>query len=293
MIFIIALIDDRALKKGSFTSLVTNFENVPLNSIKIYKVRDLVIFDKASKRLRRIESLDKNSKLDYSQCTSSNGSNDHPASNEEEKCDNDEWPSGRLFIGIVDINKWEEDARSLYNRLLNEGDNFKTQFWGKIDHLNEVRSSIRLPNTIEELKESQKVLDEVNKELEHYDWFMPRNQYFKPHTANAKKFLNNAEFISRQLNIYDANEECVSSFLGIEHKEFIKLLKYYSKPRKRSIQSFLLKQSDKARFDSEIAEQLKIFIKTKMGCWITTRMMRNHLLNVFKQRIDENNERNF
>ena len=264
-----------------------------MNSIKLYKKRDLVVYDKISKHLKRIESLDDNLESGKSLHSDSTPSNDHSASSEERKEVSDEWPSGRLFIGVIDINKWEEDTRSLYNKLLNEGYNFRTDFWGKFDNLNVKRSLIRLPNSIEELKEVQKVLNEVDKQLTHYNWFVPRNQYFKPHTANAKKCLNNAEFISRQLNIYDVNERWISSFLGIEHNEFMKLLRYYSKPRERSIKSFLLKQSDKARFDSEIAEQLKIFIKSKVGCWITTRMMRNHLLNVFKQRIDNNYERNF
>ena len=99
--------------------------------------------------------------------------------------------------------------------------------------------------------------------LELYNEFMPRTQYFKPRTANAKKFLNNAEFISRQINLFNMSKECIGSFLGIEEKEFSKLIRYYSKPRNISIKNFIDKQADKARFDSEIAEELEKFIKTK------------------------------
>ena len=56
--------------------------------------------------------------------------------------------------------------------------------------------------------------------LESYNNFMPRNQYFKPHTANAKRFLHNAEFINRQIKIHNASVECISSFLGIEGRSF-------------------------------------------------------------------------
>ena len=92
---------------------------------------------------------------------------------------------------------------------------------------------------------------------------MSRTQYFKPHTANAKKFLNNAEFISRQLSLYNTSKDCIGSFLGIEEKEFSKFLRYYSMPRDISIKKFIGKQADKARFDSEITEELEKFIKTK------------------------------
>ena len=59
-------------------------------------------------------------------------SNEHSASSEERKEVSNEWPSGRLFIGVIGINKWEEDTQSLYNKLLNEGNNFRTDFWGKL-----------------------------------------------------------------------------------------------------------------------------------------------------------------
>ena len=123
--------------------------------------------------------------------------------------------------------------------------------------------------------------------------FTPRNQYFRPRTASAKRFLNNVEFIGRQLSIYDATRQSVGSFLGIEEKEFARLLRYYSKPREFSVRKFVQKQADKARFDSEIAEELSRFISTKVGQWITTRMMRSHLLEVFKRRLDEGAEHNF
>ena len=120
-----------------------------------------------------------------------------------------------------------------------------------------------MPTTIEELKEAEKIYNDVNQALRSYNEFIPRNQYFKPHTANAKKFLNNADFISRQIRLYNTSKECISSFLGIEEKEFSKLLNYYSKPREISIKNFKEKQADKARFDSEITEELQKFIKTK------------------------------
>ena len=43
--------------------------------------------------------------------------------------------------------------------------------------------------------------------LEYYNEFTPKCQYFKPRSANAKKFLNNAEFINRQLNFYNESQE--------------------------------------------------------------------------------------
>ena len=173
-------------------------------------------------------------------------------------------PPSRLFVGIIDINKCEEDARSLFNKLIEEGDNFHTDFWLKVLPIKAERNIFHLPSTIEEMKEANKVQNEVSHALECYNDFMPRSQYFKPHTANAKKFLNNAEFISKQLNLYNVSKDCISSFLGIEKKEFSKLFSYYSKPRDISIKNFIDKQTDKARFDSEIAEELEKFIKIKV-----------------------------
>ena len=37
--------------------------------------------------------------------------------------------------------------------------------------------------------------------------FNQRIQYFKLHTANAKKFLNNAEFINRQFYLYNKSKK--------------------------------------------------------------------------------------
>ena len=186
----------------------------------------------------------------------------------DSEVDSDIWHQHRLFIGIIDINKWEEDAQALYKKLLEEGDRFSTQFWCGVRTVEEKVNSINLPTTIEELKEAEKIYNDVNQALRSYNEFIPRNQYFKPHTANAKKFLNNADFISRQIRLYNTSKECISSFLGIEEKEFSKLLNYYSKPREISIKNFKEKQADKARFDSEITEELQKFIKTKARQWI-------------------------
>ena len=189
-------------------------------------------------------------------------------SGEDSEEDIERCPSDRLFIGVIDINKCEEDARSLYNKLLNEGDNFSTDFWCGFRSVELKRNIINQPSTIEELKEAQRVCSDVSRSLDCYNEFMPKIQYFKPHTANAKKFLNNAEFINRQLNLYNESKESISSFLGIEEKEFSKLIRYYSKPRVNSIKIFIEKQTNKARYDSEIAEELKKFIKTKIRQWI-------------------------
>ena len=51
---------------------------------------------------------------------------------EDSKINEDECPLNRLFVGIIDINKWEEDAQCLYSKLLEEGDNFKTEFWREL-----------------------------------------------------------------------------------------------------------------------------------------------------------------
>ena len=118
------------------------------------------------------------------------------------------------------------------------------------------------------MKEAKRVYDDINGALESYNNFMPRNQYFKPHPPNVKRFLHNAKFINRQIKIHNASIESISSFLGIEDKEFSKLLRYFSKPRKDSIKNFIQKQTDKAKFDFEIAQELKKFIKTKMRQWI-------------------------
>ena len=116
---------------------------------------------------------------------------------------------------------------------------------------------------------------------------------FKPHTSWAKKFLNNAEFINRQLSTYEIDTKWISQFLGIEEKEFKKLLKYYSKPREESIKNFVRKQEDKAKYDYEIAGELRSFINTKQGQWVTTKMMRNHLLRIFKERLEDESVENF
>ena len=53
----------------------------------------------------------------------------------------------------------------------------------------------------------EKIQDDMSNALEYYNEFTPKCQYFKPHSTNAKKFLNNAEFINRQLNFYNESQE--------------------------------------------------------------------------------------
>ena len=256
------------LKKDQLTSLVTNFENSPLNSVKVFKEKDLVIFDEKKNQLRKLEDFNKDYESESFWSENSQSAEVVSDSGEDSEEGIERCPSDRLFIGVIDINKCEEDARSLYNKLLNEGDNFSTDFLCGFRSVELKRNIINLPSTFEELKEAQRVCSDVSRSLDCYNEFMPKIQYFKPHTANAKRFLNNAEFINRQLNLYNESKESISSFLGIEENEFSKLIRYYSKPRVNSIKNFIEKQTNKARYDSEIAEELKKFIKTKIRQWI-------------------------
>ena len=122
---------------------------------------------------------------------------------------------------------------------------------------------------------------------------MPKCQYFKPRSVDAKRFLSNIEFINMQLSVHGMREICISSFLVIREKEFRRLLRCNSKLCWAPIKVFALKQLDKAKFDSEITEELGKLVKMKIGQWITTRMMRDHLLSTFKQRLDSGSEVNF
>ena len=225
---------------------------------------DQVVFDEKRRQMKKQEDSEEDSEAesllseDSESAMVARDSKDEDSEGSTDKC-----PPSRLFIEIIDINKCEEDARSLFNKLLEEGDNFCTEFWLKVRPTKAERDLFHLPRTIEEIKEANKVQNEVNHALRFYNEFMPRTQYFKPHTANAKKFLNNAEFIRRQINIFNASKECISSFLRIEEKEFSKLLRYYSKPQDISIKNFIDKQVDTARFDLEIAEEIEKFIKSK------------------------------
>ena len=73
--------------------------------------------------MRRIESLDNILSSKDSQSSDSSNSRNSLCSDEEEEEKEKEsninkYLSGRLFIGVVDINKYEEDTRSLYISLL-------------------------------------------------------------------------------------------------------------------------------------------------------------------------------
>ena len=84
----------------------------------------------------------------------------------------------RLFVGLVDINKSEEDLRNLYHRVVDEGSNYQTNFWSWFNSIKEEKEQIDIPGTIEELIKNNEIHDEVDKALDHYNQFMPRNQYF-------------------------------------------------------------------------------------------------------------------
>ena len=212
-----------------------------LNSIQTFKKRDIAIYDKSNKKLRRQDSIDEKSCSESLQNKSLKDLNDSSDSSEEEKEEvSNTDPRERLFIGTININKCEENARNLYNKLLTDGDKLKTDFWANANPVNVKRVFIRLLDNIEELRETQKMLNEVDNEFDLFNKIIPRCQYLKHHKAQAKWFLENVGFINRQLSIYDASQKCVSSFLGIEEKQLAKLLKYYLKPRERSVKIFLI-----------------------------------------------------
>ena len=85
---------------------------------------------------------------------------------EDSNINEDECPLNRLFVGIIDISKWEEDAQCLYSKLLEEGDSFKTEFWRELLPVKVQKNIISLPITFEQLKEAKKVYDDINGTLE-------------------------------------------------------------------------------------------------------------------------------
>ena len=123
----------RVLRPGQFTSLITNFENLPLNSVKTFKRKDLVVYDAKTKGLRKIAKSKSSSASEGSEPPGSQPARRSSSWAEE---GSEEGGDGcrpeRLFIGIIDINKREYDARSLYNKLLAGGDSFKTEFWSMV-----------------------------------------------------------------------------------------------------------------------------------------------------------------
>ena len=117
------------------------------------------------------------------------------------------------------------DARSLYNKLPKVGDNICTEFWLNVCPAKaEGISSISKNNRRDQI--ANKIQNEVSHALKLYSEFMLRTQYFKPNIDNANKFLNNADFISRQINFFNESTKCIDSFLGTEEKEFMTLLRY-------------------------------------------------------------------
>ena len=66
---------------------------------------------------------------------------------------------------MIDISKCEEDVRILYNKLLEEGDNFRTDFWLEVYPVKTERNVFHLPSTIEEIKEANKAQNDVSHAL--------------------------------------------------------------------------------------------------------------------------------
>ena len=150
------------LKKDQLTLLVTNFENSPLNSVKVFK-KDLVIFDEKTKQLRKLGDINKDYESESFWYENSQSAVVVSDSGEDSEEDIERCPPDRLFIGVIDINKCEEDARNLYNKLLNEGDNFSTDFWCGFRSVELKRNIINLPSTIWVLKEAQRVCSDVSR----------------------------------------------------------------------------------------------------------------------------------
>ena len=102
----------RVLRPGQFTSLITNFENLPLNSVKTFKRKDLVVYDAKTKGLQKIAKSKSSSASEGSEPPGSQPARRSSSWAEE---GSEEGGDGcrpeRLFIGIIDINKREYDAR--------------------------------------------------------------------------------------------------------------------------------------------------------------------------------------
>ena len=98
------------LKSGQFTSLITNFEKQSLNSVKVYKEKDLKVYDKETKQMRSINEI-KKSNESQSSLLDDDSKSLIDSSNSSVKSDAglNEPPKDRLFIGLIDINKCEED----------------------------------------------------------------------------------------------------------------------------------------------------------------------------------------
>ena len=95
------------------------------------------------------DSEEHSSSLNSSQSALALSDSESKISEEADKC-----PTNKLFVGVIDINKCEEDARVLYNKLLEEGDSFKTVFWRDVRPAEAERNLFNLPSTIEELNEA-------------------------------------------------------------------------------------------------------------------------------------------
>ena len=98
------------LKSGQFTSLITNFEKQSLNSVKVYKEKDLKVYDKETKQMRSINEI-KKSNESQSSLLDDDSKSFIDSSNSSVKSDAglNKPPKDRLFIGLIDINKCEED----------------------------------------------------------------------------------------------------------------------------------------------------------------------------------------
>ena len=94
-----------------------------------------------------------------------------------------------MFVGFIEINKCEEEVRNLCNRVLENSINYKIEFWKAVKPHDCDRNAVKVLNSIEELKEVEKIHNKICKNFEDLNDYTPRIQYFKPHTASAKRFL--------------------------------------------------------------------------------------------------------
>ena len=128
---------------------------MPLNSVKVYKKKSLVIFDEKRKQIIKLKDFNEDSEEHSPSLNSLQSAialSDLESKSSEEYVD--KCPTNRLFVGIININKCEEDARVLYNKLLKEDDSFKTVFWRDVRPAEVERNLFNLSSTIEELNEA-------------------------------------------------------------------------------------------------------------------------------------------
>ena len=129
----------------------------------------------------------------------------------------------RPFVGILDMKRQTHLCKELLERLTDKKEQLKTKFWQMFNANKEVKEEVKEEQRLSDVDRANEFFNEVDEAFEKIGSLpikhvaVTARGFFKPRTNDAKKFLENSDYIIDQLFVKGENSGSVSHTLKIPH----------------------------------------------------------------------------